>query len=189
MDLTEIRDRVMRRTRDMRPRPSVEEVDDAINSAQRGLIQPVARIRGIEEFTFPFAEGEIPLEDIAEDIYRIDFFMDPTSGAKYGILNEDEAGLGIRIGDGRVWVKGVRPGRKVLVYYQKALPELGTGPDQVRAPVIPAIYHDIYWLGALDELKPGSVPRLNDRLRRFERERRNAGRYYGPRVHVRRIWR
>ncbi len=188
MDLTEIRNRVMRRAGVQ----LVDDVDDEINMVQRQYIQPVAAIHEEAEYETTEADEEIVLTALANDIYRLNYIIDITHhdrGISVPLLHESRTEkIGARRQGSKIRFVGIQAERKLLVAYHKQLKELGTMAGQVSEPEIPEQWHDLYWMGALSMFIPDYFPIFQDRLREFKLERKLEGKPYGMPMKVRKEW-
>ena len=190
MDLTEIRNRVMKVTGHM----DVDDIDSEINMVQRQYIQPAAKIGGETTLTTQEDHQTFDLADIADDIYLLNFVRDITYGMPGGqnipLLRDSSTGTyGARYHNGRLDLPGVGEGKKILVAYYRRLPDLGEGEDEVTEPGIPAQWHDLYWLGAAGMINPERFFSIfHDRLAEFKRERTREARPYGQRMNTRGWW-
>lgn len=176
MDLTELRQRVLRETRTLPDPPTTEDVDDALNLVQRTYLQPIARLRATSTYTTTSEALEIiPVATVAPDIYELRTVKDET-GEKFAtdvpMLAEDDVDhFGIRRYGDTFYLQRMAPGRKLRCYYFQLLPELG---GTVQTPALPATFHDVYWLGAASYLNPANrmlAQTFRDRLDSFRTAR------------------
>jgi len=188
MDLTEIRNRVMRRAGVQ----LVDDVDDTINMVQRQYIQPIAAIHEEVEHETTEADEEIDMTALASDIYRLNYIIDITHhdrGMGVPLLHESHTGkIGARRQGGKIRFVGIQAERKLFIAYHKQLKELGTMSGQVSEPEIPEQWHDLYWMGALSMFIPDYFPIFQDRLREFKLERKLEGKNYGMLMKARKEW-
>jgi len=190
MDLTEIRNRVMKVTDHL----NVDDVDAEINMVQRQYVQPVAKIPG--EATYTTLEDNEELDvaaDIADDVYLFNFIRDITldnRGSPVPLLKDsDTRTYGARYHNGKLALLGIGEGRKLLIAYYKRLASIGEGLNEVIVPEIPEQWHDLYWIGAAAMINPERYYGLfQDRLREFKLERIRDARPYGARINLRGWW-
>lgn len=158
MDLTELRQRVLRETRTLPDPPTTEDVDDALNLVQRTYLQSIARLRASATYT-TVIEGldTVPVATVASDIYELRTVKDETNdkfATDVPILAEDDVDhFGIRRYGDTFYLQRMAPGRTLRWYYFQLLRALG---GTVQTPDLPESFHDVYWLGAASYLNPGN---------------------------------
>lgn len=163
MDLTEIRNRVLKKLPDL----DSFDVDDYINMVQRSHIQPYARVQreidqvvevteiilgyGLTDYgNSPYGAAEI---NSPPDLYKV-IYMHEVSNSndikELPIINEkDKYSYGIRMFNDKIYLQA-KPGTyTVRMGYHKKLKDLGPGNNKVTVPEIEDIWHDLYWLGVL----------------------------------------
>ncbi len=184
MDLTELRDRVMRRV----GRQNVDEVDAEINFVQRTYLQPDARIEESFEYETTELNDEV---DAPNDLYLLHYVRDTTNyavGTDIPLVSGHRSDMtGARLVDGKIQLLGLTAGRTLLIVYHKMLPDLE--PGGVTTPIIPEQWHDLYWLGASAQFAPQVYADLFfDRLTAFRMERIQKANPHGARLSVRGWW-
>lgn len=187
MDLTDLRQRVIRETRVLPMLPSIEDIDDALNMVQRTYIQPIAKVECTSTYTTTESDH---LEFVKiTDMYQLRFVQDETAGTpgfSVTILNQDEtSGMegdrsqGIRLHSDTFYIQNYDAGTKFKFYYYSRLKDLGTGTAETTVPEINEQWHDLYWLGAASWLYPQNQMLLNSfyqRLDAFRADRLKRGR-------------
>lgn len=187
MDLTDLRQRVIRETRILPNPPSVEDIDDALNMVQRTYIQPIAK----QECTSTYTTTETDDLEFVKitDMYQLRFVQDETAGTPgfpVTILNQDETQgnegdryQGLRIHADTIYIQNYDAGIKLKFYYYSRLKDLGTGGTETTVPEIHEQWHDLYWLGAASWYYPQNQMLLNtfyQRLDAFREDRLKRGR-------------
>lgn len=187
MDLTQIRDIIIRKTK--ASNPDVFDIDDALSMVHDTYIQPVAKILASADYTTTAENEAVELASIADDIYRIDSVQNVTAsdrGPDICLLNAgDTQGYGVRQKGDMLYFQGLGSGIKARVHYQKRLKKLGTGEDQVLTPAIDEQWHDLYWLGAVAMLDLNAYAFFQDRLASFKAERERELRPRGGKIKAR----
>lgn len=188
MDLTEIRNRVMRVT----GHRDVDDIDSEINMVQRQYIQPIAKVTKEVVYTTVDANETVDVKgSIADDLYVINFIRDITAreaGTPVPLLGDStDSRFGARYHNGELEFVGIPAVRKLLISYYKLLKDLDERDAIV--PEIPEQWHDLYWMGAAAMLSPERFFSLfQDRLLEFKRERTKQTRPHGARMTVRGWW-
>lgn len=182
MDLTQIRDRIMKIT----GHKDADDVDDGINMVQRQYIQPAAKLQATAQYTTIAQDEAIPLASIATNIHEITQIRDITAGANFPIpvpllKGKDVGGLyGARKYGDIVYLRHIRAGTVLDVAYEQRLRDLGGGAEQVTTPDIDEGWHDLYWLGALGVMMPEKhYPLFKDRLDAYNKERTRQTKWLG----------
>jgi len=175
MELTEIRDLVIRKT----GKNDIDDVDDAISLVHKTYIQPAARI--IKSFTYTTGQAEeIDLTDLAQDIYKI--VQVDCNGVPLSLLNLNETDkFGVRRDGDKIYFQGVGSGKKLTFRYQAKLKELNKDNP---VPEIDEDWHDLYWLGAVAILDLNWYALFQERLAKFKYEMFRKNRPRGGRVRV-----
>lgn len=186
MDLTNLRQRVIRETRLLPTPPSVEDIDDAINMVQRTYIQPLAKVEMTKAYTTTSDDEETYT---ITDMYQVRFVKDETGGTPgtpVTILNQDETEgnegdryQGVRLYGDAFTIHQYDRGTRLKFYYHRRLSDLGTGAGDTTEPQINEQWHDLYWLGAASWFYPQNQMLLNSfyqRLEAFRADRLKRGR-------------
>lgn len=174
MDLTELRNRVLRKLEHLGI--NVDDVDAELNMVQRQYIQPYARMPGTVQHTTTDQNEVVLLGDIAEDIYRINFITDVTGGKGLWIevpLVSDFSVIsrGARVHDGSLYLQGIDKEKTLTIAYWKKLRELGVGENLTTIPDVPEQWHDLYVTGAVAMIESTYYPMFSAQHQEFRRER------------------
>ena len=182
MDLTQIRDRIMKIT----GHKDADDVDDEINMVQRQYIQPAAKLQATAQYTTIAQNEAIPLASIATNIHEITQISDITAGANFPtpvplLKGKDVGGLyGARKYGNTVHLRHIGAGTVLSVAYEQRLQDLGGGEGRVTTPEIEERWHDLYWLGALALIIPEKhYPLFKDRLDAYGKERTRQTKWLG----------
>jgi hypothetical protein len=120
-------------------------------------------------------ENSIKLTDIAADIYLLSAVKWVNGGNRYAEIPllpaEDSISAGLRRYNDRVYLQGYPGEMHLAVQYWRLLSDFGTATGQITTPQIAALWHDLYWVGALAVLNPtGYMALFLNRLEAYERE-------------------